>query len=194
MAKKKGKGKGKKKKEDSGEDGAEMNPLQIALQFQAENKSLQRQLAMRTEEASKALASRKELQKKVAELKRDFDEEQDQTHELTADMTRQYKAMQEELLNRVNILENSITELKDQLDSSKRDTENMAEKKDQIIAAKDAEIESMKEKMEQMAQEFGDMLKETLDKMSSRIEISSSMMETEGALSMQKKLAEYNLG
>jgi hypothetical protein len=50
-----------------------------------------------------------------AELLRDFEKEKQDTLAITADMTRQYKAMQEELLKRLNVLENTIQEQKDQL-------------------------------------------------------------------------------
>ena len=50
-----------------------------------------------------------------AELLADFEREKQDTFAITADMTRQYKAMQEELLRRINILENTIQEQKDQL-------------------------------------------------------------------------------
>ena len=49
-------------------------------------------------------------------------------------MTRQYKSMQEELLNRVNTLENTITELRDQLEASRNHLEDTKREKDQIIA------------------------------------------------------------
>lgn len=58
-------------------------------------------LAERTEEASKAMASRRELQRRMEEISRDFEEEQKLTFEIRQDMTRQYKGMQEELLSRV---------------------------------------------------------------------------------------------
>lgn len=50
-----------------------------------------------------------------AELLQDFEKEKRDTFSITADMTRQYKAMQEELLKRLNLLENTIQEQKDQL-------------------------------------------------------------------------------
>ena len=107
MAKKKGGKKGgKKKKDDSGEDGAEMNPLQIAMMFQAENVALQRKLALRTEEADRALQARKAMGSKVAEMKQQWSDKEEEKSELTTNMTREYKRMQDELLNRVNILEN----------------------------------------------------------------------------------------
>lgn len=57
--------------------------------------------AERTEEASKAMAARRELARRMEDISRDFDEEQKLTFEIRQDMTRQYKGMQEELLSRV---------------------------------------------------------------------------------------------
>ena len=71
--------------------------------------------ADRSLEATRAIADKRELQGRVEELEKDFEMEQQGTFDITQDMTRQYKGMQEELLNRVNTLENTITELRDQL-------------------------------------------------------------------------------
>ena len=57
--------------------------------------------AERTEDASKALAEKRELKTRVTQIQKDFEEEQEQTFEMRQDMTRQYKGMQEELLSRV---------------------------------------------------------------------------------------------
>lgn len=60
--------------------------------------------AERTEEASKAMAARRELQRRMDDISRDFNEEQKLTFEIRQDMTRQYKGMQEELLSRVSFI------------------------------------------------------------------------------------------
>jgi hypothetical protein len=71
--------------------------------------------ALRREESRTANIAKRELEQRVVELKGDFESEQKTTFEITADMTRQYKGMQEELLGKVNLLENTIAELKDEL-------------------------------------------------------------------------------
>ena len=58
-------------------------------------------IAERTEEASRAMATKRELQSRVEHIAKDFEEEQNLTFEMRQDMTRQYKGMQEELLSRV---------------------------------------------------------------------------------------------
>jgi hypothetical protein len=57
--------------------------------------------AERSEEAAKAYAAKREYQERIDQIARDFDEEKKLTYEITQDMTRQYKGMQEELLGRV---------------------------------------------------------------------------------------------
>ncbi len=65
-------------------------------------------LAERTEDASRALAEKRELKTRVTQIQKDFEEEQQQTFEMRQDMTRQYKGMQEELLTRVCIVTTSV--------------------------------------------------------------------------------------
>jgi hypothetical protein len=62
-------------------------------------------IAERSEEASKAMASKREYQERIEQISKDFDEEKRTTFEITQDMTRQYKGMQEELLSRVRSFE-----------------------------------------------------------------------------------------
>lgn len=101
--------------DDGAENGGVLSAEEQAKLFQSANRSLQMQLAERHEIAVKTLESKRELQERVADLQKDFERERKETFGITQDMTRQYKSMQEELLNRVNTLENTNTELRDQL-------------------------------------------------------------------------------
>jgi hypothetical protein len=47
------------------------------------------------------MAAKREYQERIEQISKDFDEEKRTTFEITQDMTRQYKGMQEELLSRV---------------------------------------------------------------------------------------------
>ncbi|CBJ27956.1 conserved unknown protein [Ectocarpus siliculosus] len=115
------------------------------------------------------------------------------TLDITRDMTRQYKGMQEELLNRINQLEGTIQALQDELERSRLELEQAVKEKDSIIAAKDKEISQMRVKMEDMAQEFGDMLKETLDRMRERIEVNSTGFDADDSIPLQRRLEEVSL-
>jgi hypothetical protein len=80
------------------------DPEMKAKMYMLTCQSLQVQLAERTEEASRALATKRELQTRVQHIQRDYEAEQEQTFEMRQDMTRQYKGMQEELLSRVGLI------------------------------------------------------------------------------------------
>jgi len=141
-----------------------------------------------------ALASQKELREQVDLYHRDFEKEKEEIFEIAADMTRQYKGMQEDLLEKINVLENQITEQKDALELARLNLEEERRDKAQELAHKDAEIAEQKQKMEEMALEFGDMLKETLDKMGAQIDISSSAWENDSGAGVTRRLEEFKMG
>mmetsp|Transcript_27093 Transcript_27093/g.45756 ORF Transcript_27093/g.45756 Transcript_27093/m.45756 type:complete len:191 (+) Transcript_27093:36-608(+) len=161
------------KKGAAPENGGEMDADAKAKMYMLTCQSLQVQLAERTEDASKAMAEKRELKVRVAQIQKDFEEEQEQTFEMRQDMTRQYKGMQEELLSRINKLEETIQDLNDMLAEADVKHEKVLKEKNAIIQLKDEEISELKSKMDDMSEEFGEMLRETLEKMRERIEISS---------------------
>jgi molybdopterin converting factor small subunit len=148
-----------KKKEGNPEEGKELDDKEFKELYLRTAVSLQLQLAERTEEASKAVASKRELQSRVSQISKDFEDEQKQTFELTQNMTNQYKGMQEELLSRINRLEETVQQLHDQLSDSDSRQERILKDKNAIIAMKDEEIANLKQKMDDMADEFSEMLK-----------------------------------
>ncbi|KAG9409334.1 hypothetical protein AC1031_019586 [Aphanomyces cochlioides] len=197
MGPKKDKKKGKDKKgaaDDTAENGGVLTPEDQVKLLGCVNRSLQQQLADRHELAVRAMEAKRELQNRVSDLQRDFEAGKNDTFGITQDMTRQYKSMQEELLNRINALENTNTELRDQLELARVHLEDVKREKDSVIANKNSEIQELKAKMEEMAAEFGDMLKETLDRMRERIEISNTSYDNESGQPMMRRLDEFNLG
>ena len=121
-----------------------------------------------------------------------YEEQKSEMFDLTRDMTRQYKDMQEELLHKINLLEGTIQELKDELETDRSSFQNTLRKKDQTIESNEKTISELKNKMEGMAEDFGDMLKRTLKKMQERIELNSANYE-EQAVPIQKRLQEYQV-
>jgi hypothetical protein len=190
-----GKKKGGKAKKGGGDDGEVGDKEKLRLLF-AENQSLKRQLADRRNDAMSAISKKKELEARVADLKRDFEREEKATFSITADMTRQYKDMQEDLIKRINEAENTITELKDQLELQGLAYEDLKKEKDRALAIKEAEIVDMKQKMDDMSAEFGDMLKATLEKMSERINITNSNFDADlgsTGVPTEDKMQEFQL-
>lgn len=109
MAPKKGGKKGGKGKKDEGpEEGAPLTPEEQANMYKATCQSLQMQLADRTEDVSRSFAEKRELQGQVDKIKKEFEEEQKSAFEITRDMTRQYKGMQEQLVDRITQLSRTV--------------------------------------------------------------------------------------
>mmetsp|Transcript_11956 Transcript_11956/g.17628 ORF Transcript_11956/g.17628 Transcript_11956/m.17628 type:complete len:202 (-) Transcript_11956:83-688(-) len=190
--KKKG-GKKKKKQDDQGENGGELTDEQKAKLYMATCQSLQMQLAERSEEASKATSMKMQLAGNLEQMQTKYEIEEEKTYAITRDMTRQYKGMQEELLDKINALENTVQSLKDELDRKKQELADSIRQKDQVIEQKDKHIASLEHKMDDMATEFGDMLKETLDKMRERIELNSTNFDADDAIPIQRRMEEFNL-
>jgi|TARA_B110000091_G_C13576810_1_gene374734 Flp pilus assembly secretin CpaC len=183
------------KKKGGGDEGEVGDKEKLRLLF-AENQSLKRQLADRRNDAMSAISGKKELEARVADLKRDFEREEKATFSITADMTRQYKDMQEDLIKRINEAENTITELKDQLELQGLAYEDLKKEKDRALAIKEAEIVDMKQKMDDMSAEFGDMLKATLEKMSERINITNSNFDADlssNGVPTEDKMQEFSM-
>ena len=158
MAPKKG---GKDKKGDKGkkdgEASAEMTEKELLEQAMLRIESLEQQLVWREEKTQSALAGQKELQERITHYHADFEREKEEIFDISADMTRQYKGMQEELIAQVNKLQQTIAEQKDELERSQLQLEEVRRQMAVELALKDAEIKEQKDKMEDMAVEFGEV-------------------------------------
>eukprot|EP00668_Euglena_longa_P011390 GGOE01013790.1.p1 GENE.GGOE01013790.1~~GGOE01013790.1.p1 ORF type:complete len:212 (+),score=82.67 GGOE01013790.1:72-638(+) len=149
--------------------------------------ALERFLVIRAEQTQRACLEQEGLRRKIVELERKFKEEEAQTDVTHGEMYRQYKAMQGELIHRIELLQSSIATLKEELEQSRVELERTREEKDTIIAEKTKKINEQKQKMEDMAIEFGEMLKETLEQMSKRIEMGNAKNDLKGLLGDAKK-------
>lgn len=193
MAPKKG-GDKKDKKDKGGDASAEMTEKELLEQARLRIESLEQQLVWREEKTQQALMSQRELQERVTHYHADFEREKEEIFDISADMTRQYKGMQEELIAQVNKLEQTIAEQKDELERSQLQLEEVRRQMAVELALKDAEIKEQKDKMEDMAVEFGEMLKETLDKMSEKIEITNQGWEAGSGDDIARRLQEHKMG
>ncbi|KAJ1629879.1 hypothetical protein T492DRAFT_629254 [Pavlovales sp. CCMP2436] len=193
MAPKKAASKDGKKKKGGTEGDAELTTADLLNRAALRIESLERQLMWREEKMMEAVRAQKELRERVVQYDDDFKREKEEIFDITADMTRQYKGMQEELMRKINSLESTINTQRDELELARLAHEETRKQKDQVIALKDAEIAEQKQKMEEMAIEFGEMLKETLDKMGERIEVTSSSWELDAGAPIMNRLQEFKL-
>merc|ERR1711862_575678 len=105
------------------------------------------------------------------QMEEDFKEEQTTTFAVTADMARQYKALQEELIYKINSLETQLTEQKEELDITNHELRELIRNKDDDIEHKDEQIGQLNERMNDMSSEFANMLEETLQLMKKQVDL-----------------------
>jgi len=107
------------------------------------------------------------------QLQKQLDDEEKRTGDIVADMTRQYKSMKEELLQKQLGLESKVTDHKDTIKQMQEDCQRMRQEKDELEGAKNEEIKELKRRIDEMSSDFTEMLKETLEKMKERIELAN---------------------
>lgn len=157
--------------------------------------SLQQQLSERSEEASKEVALKREIQDKVDMMKEAFENSQKQVYEIKQDMTRQFTSLQEDLLNKINKLQAANGDLRDLLDEADVKREKALKDKDVIINAKNDEIKELNKRIDSLSIEFSDMLQETLQKMKETIIVSTEngTMDVPEASSIHHKIEELKV-
>jgi len=160
-------GKKGKKKKNAGATavGVNMEPPEKYIYFSMQVETLERELQVKSGQAEEALRSEIDLRAKVDQMEEHFKQEQSTTFAVTADMARQYKALQEELIWKINSLETQLTEQKEELDIANHELRELIRDKDEDIDHKDQQISQLNERMNEMSQEFATMLGETLELM-----------------------------
>merc|ERR1712060_745968 len=131
--------------------------------------TLERELQVKSAQADEAVHSEIEFRAKVDQLEEDFKQEQSTTFAVTADMARQYKALQEELIYKINALETQLTEQREELDITNHELQELIRDKDEDIEDRERQIENLNKRMNEMSEEFVNMLTETLDLMKTQI-------------------------
>lgn len=163
--KKKAAGGGKKKGASSNNNGLDLSPEDQIKHLQCQITALQVELAARRETAARAVADRESTKQEMTDATKTHDEEKEVSEAVIRDATRQYKAMKEQLLDKINVQDNTIQNLRDELERKQKYHEDMAEEKDGIIQTKTDEIQTLEKKVEELCAQFAGMLGAALGKM-----------------------------
>jgi chromosome segregation ATPase len=141
-----------------GLDGLEMLPDDRIKYLESQTQALEMQLAYRSEMTSNAIAECESMREELATATQKFEDEKQTTMDVTRTMTRQYKGMQEDLLNKINERERMIASLRDELEMQKAlHAEQLAEK-DRVIEQKNADALEHREEMENTFKHFANLL------------------------------------
>ena len=162
--KKGGKGKKKAVSKDAGEIVSPEDKIRL---LESERSSLQFQLACKSEETSDVIAECADLRTALAEANKKHQEEKQMTADISATMTRQFKGMQNELLEKIAEREKLIDNLRDELvEAQKVATEQLAEK-DRIIQQKDEDAAICRQEIKDLCNHFADLFVEASKQVSS---------------------------
>ena len=189
-----GKKKGGKKKEKKEENS--LANLSIEEQVNArtiEWKALQQLLITETENADREKAAENELRSKTIILSKDLEEEKKIGWDVTCDMTRQFKAMQQEKDEKIQELQDKIIANQQKLLEREKQLQEILKEKEGIVKEKEEEARDLKKRTEDMSQKFAQMLRDTLDQMKEKIELVNKSWKDEMEAPMLKKLEDFAL-
>ena len=161
----------KAKPAPAGGANVEVGPEAQAQQFRLQAEALQRQLGERTERLLSAERALEELRARLRQVGADQGAAERGVADVTAEMSRQYRAMQENLQARVGALEADGAAVRAQLAAARAEIEVARREGAVLVRQKDEELARLRDQMEAMAAEFGDMLAETIRKMGDKIEL-----------------------
>lgn len=182
MAPKKKGGKKKKagKKAGNADGGGGEDGLGIALpeetirHLRSQAEALEMRLADRTETRDAADADRRAMKERMLRTEQLYQDERRATLDITRDMTRQYKGMQEDLLNKINDRERTIQRLVERIDLGEKAHARELQERDAVLSEREGRIERLEAKLEDATAGFASMLSDALDEMKERIEVRSS--------------------
>jgi hypothetical protein len=134
-----------------------------------------------------------ELRSKTIILSKDLEEERKIAWDVTCDMTRQFKSMQQEKDEKIQELQEKISS--NQIKISQRESQlaDIMKEKDGILREKEDDIRELKRKIDEMSQRFANMLKLTLEQMKEKIELVNKSWKDEMEAPMLKQLQDFAL-
>ena len=156
MPPKKGKT-GKKKKAASKEAGEILSPEDRIRVLQSQVTCLELKLICKKEEMSDGLRECTELRKQLTEANKKRQDERQMAEDINSTMTRQYKCMQNELLEKITERERIIQNLRDELVEGRKQTDEQIAEKDRIIEQKDEEVAIRGQQLEKLCKRFAEL-------------------------------------
>jgi len=187
----------KKKKAKNGNSTTVTDGLGIALPeekiqyLESQIQALQIQLSHRSEGTSNAFSKCDSMRKTLIEATQKYDEEKQLSLDLTQNMTRQYKGMQDNLLNKINSCERVIEDLRVAAEVQSKEYEQKVNGKEGIIQERNQAIRLLEKKTESLCFDFAKMLSDAVNQMKERIEVHS--LYNNQAVPIQHRMEEFNL-
>lgn len=158
-------GKGKKKAA-SNEAGEVVSPEDQIRLLQSQISSLEFQLACKSEETADVLEECSGLRDALAEANKKRQEEKEMAADISSTMTRQYKAMQNELIEKIAERESIIETLRDELSEAQKLASEQLAAKERVIQQKEEEVAICRQQIEELCKRFAEMCVDVAEKIS----------------------------
>ena len=152
-----------------GTNGMALVPEDQVKQLLIQIKALELELAQRTEISSNSTRHAQSWEDKYREMSSKYQEEHELKLAITRDMTRQYKMMQEELIQKLSNKERTIQGLVDNTQNMKIRHEADLEKKENDLRCINTTNEQLRDELHELHQNFSIMLSNTLENLLQRI-------------------------
>ncbi|KAK1744132.1 hypothetical protein QTG54_004665 [Skeletonema marinoi] len=161
------KGKKKKTASKSKDAGEIVSPEDQIRLLQSQTSSLEFQLACKAEETTDVVAACEDLRSALAEANKKHQEEKQMTADISATMTRQFKSMQHQLLEKITERERIIQNLRDELLEAQKQSAEQLAAKERIIQQKDEEAALCRQEIEDLCKHFADLFVDASKQISS---------------------------
>merc|ERR1740121_3344526 len=110
--------KGKKDKKPKA-PGMPLQPEELNLDLTWQIETLERDLLVKQRIEENLRASTMKMRDRVEQMQDDLKQEKKITYAVTSDMARRYKSLQEDLIHKINTLETTLTEQREEADMTK---------------------------------------------------------------------------
>eukprot|EP00300_Choanocystis_sp_HF-7_P032051 c42011_g1_i1.p2 GENE.c42011_g1_i1~~c42011_g1_i1.p2 ORF type:complete len:185 (-),score=32.57 c42011_g1_i1:178-732(-) len=174
-------------------DASALTEKQAAQKLAMKVKTLERELAERSESTARAVARKQELEGQVRDARSVIELEQDDRRDIMSSMARQYKANHDALTEQINRLSADLMASQEELRLTRAALQETIASRDKLLQEKDSEIATLKQQMDEMAQAFGVMLNDTLEQISSRIQQARESYETQAVLPSRSKALDLKM-
>ena len=146
-------------KKDADLDGMPITLPEDRIKYlESQTQALEQQLAYRAEATAEAVAEVESIQEKLIDATAKLEEEKDRSMDMARSMTRQYKGMQEDLLNKINEREREMQSLRDELETLKVTHKEDIAQKNSEIQQNDADIKKQTFITENLCRRFTEIL------------------------------------
>ena len=142
----------------------DLDGMQIVLpedrikHLESQTQALELQLVFRSEDAATTAAECQAIREELADAIQKYENEKKMSMDVARSMTRQYKGMQEDLLNKINDRERLIESLKDEMETLKAMHRKEITMKDTVIQQRDEDATKKRIEVENLCKLFAQMI------------------------------------